>query len=281
MSDGPRANRGELWTSAEVARAFRIGVSSIKRWTDEGELESVRTPGGHRRYSLPALYRFASIRNLSFHDLPQLEQGLLFEDIPPETEVTLHDALVMGDAEAVKQLVTPHVSSTVQRAAFLDRVVGNALRDLGDEAADVVHRAGYIAADALDRLRPRTRKDGPLVILACPPGEWHDLPLRLVRLVFEWSNWRTDFLGATLPWASAREAVERTKASILAFSARTPEPFQHPEFAKLVEWCRERATTVITGGEWARGGSGGEKEYLRFRTLRGFEKWLRGRAESM
>src|SRR5947199_1737385 len=130
MSDGPRAQRGELWTSAQVARAFRVGVSSIKRWTDEGELESVRTPGGHRRYSLPSLYRFASIRSLSLHDLPQIEQGLLFEDIPPETAVTLYDALVNGDAEAVKQLVTPHVSSTVQRAAFLDRVVGNALRDL-------------------------------------------------------------------------------------------------------------------------------------------------------
>src|ERR1043166_9611056 len=53
MSDGPPVHRVELWTSAEVARAFRVGVSSIKRWTDEGELESVRTPGGHRRYSLP------------------------------------------------------------------------------------------------------------------------------------------------------------------------------------------------------------------------------------
>ena len=227
--------------------------------------------------ALPALYRFASIRNLSFHDLPRLEQGLLFEDIPPETEATLYDALVAGDAEGVKQLVTPHVSSTVQRAAFLDSVVGDALRDLAGAPADLVHRAAYIAADALDRLRPRPRKDGPLVILACPPGEWHDLPLRLVRLVFEWSNWRTDLLGATLPWATAREAVERTNARILAFSARTPEPFQHPEFAKLVEWCLERETTVITGGEWARGGTGGEKEYLRFRTLRGFEKWLRSR----
>src|SRR5436190_21573315 len=131
MSDGPRVHRGELWTSAEVARAFRVGVSSIKRWTDEGELESVRTPGGHRRYSLPSLYRFASIRSLSLHELPQLEQGFLFEDIPPEADLTLLDALVGGDAVAVSQIVTPHVARTVQRAAFLDRVVGDPLRELG------------------------------------------------------------------------------------------------------------------------------------------------------
>src|SRR5436190_16562050 len=158
MSDGPRVHRGELWTSAEVARAFRVGVSSIKRWTDEGELESVRTPGGHRRYSLPALYRFASIRSLALNELPQLEQGELFEDIPTEGELTLFEALASGDAEAVRQLVTPHVATTVQRAAFLDRVVAEPLRELGARwergtlGADITHRAAYIAADALDRL---------------------------------------------------------------------------------------------------------------------------------
>lgn len=279
---GLPSHHHELWTSAQVAHAFRVGVSSIKRWTDEGELESVRTPGGHRRYTLPALYRFASIRNLSTDKLPPLEQGELFEDIPPAADIKLYDALAAGDAGAVRELVTPHVSSTVQRAAFLDRVVGDSLREIGyrwergELGIDEEHRASHMVAEAIDRLRPRTKKEGPLAILACPPGEWHDLPLRLVRLVFEWSGWRTEFAGATLPWASAHKAVERACPAILAFSSRTTDPYQHAEFMRLVNACRDRSTTVITGGEWARGGTGGEKDFLRFRTLRGFEKWLRG-----
>ena len=32
---------------------------------------------------------------------------------------------------------------------------------------------------------------------------------------------------------------------------------------------------VITGGSWARGGQSVERGYYRFRSLRGFEKWLR------
>lgn len=276
-------HHGELWTSARVAHAFRVGVSSIKRWTNDGELESVRTPGGHRRYSLPALYRFASIRSLPTDKLPHLDQGELFEDIPPTADITLYDALARGDAGAVRELVTPHVQSNVQRAAFLDRVVGDALREIGyrwergELGVDEEHRASHIIAEAVDRLRPRLQKDGPLAILACPPGEWHDLPLRLVRLIFEWSGWRTEFAGATLPWASAHRMVERACPPIIAFSARTTDPFQHAEFMRLVDTCRNGSTTVITGGEWARGGSGGDKDYLRFRTLRGFEKWLRGR----
>ncbi len=275
----PRA--GHLWTSAEVARAFRVGVSSIKRWTDEGELEAVRTPGRHRRYTLPALYRFASIRSLATELLPLLDQTELFEEIPPPADTTLFDALVNGDAEAVRSLVVPHVDTLVQKAAFLDRVVGDSLREIGvrwergNVGIDEEHRASNLVAEALDRLRPRSTRGGKIALLACPPGEWHDLPLRLVRLVFEWSGWRTELSGAQLPWASARAAIERATPAILAFSARSSEPFHSADFEQLVQECRDRHVTVITGGEWARGGTGGDKGYFRFRTLRGFEKWLR------
>ena len=282
MPDRVTPRGGHSWTSAEVAKAFRVGVSSIKRWTDEGELESVRTPGGHRRYTLPALYRFASIRNLGTELLPFVEQPELFEDIPLPADITLYDALRLGDADAVRTLVTPHVESLVQRASFLDRVVGDALREIGnrwergDLGVDEEHRASHIVVEAVDRLRPRTRRDGQTAVLACPPDELHDLPLRLVRLMFEWAGWRTEFLGACLPWLSAGAAVEHSQPAILAFSARTGEPFQSGEFEQLVSSCVKRGTMVIVGGEWARGGTGGEKGYLRFRTLRGFEKWLRG-----
>ena len=273
---------GHLWTSAEVAHAFRVGVSSIKRWTDEGELESVRTPGGHRRYTLPALYRFASIRNLGTDLLPQIEQPDLFEDVPLPADITLYQALKSGDADAVRKLVTPHVDTLVQRASFLDRVIGDALREIGDrwESGDLgvaeEHRASNIIAEAIDRQRPRPPRDARVAILACPPDELHDLPLRLVRIMFEWAGWRTELLGASLPWPSAHAAIASSKPAIIAFSARSGDPFHCTAFDELCGACADCGTTVIVGGGWARGGTGGDKGYLRFRTLRGFEKWLRG-----
>lgn len=281
MSETVKPRAGQLWTSAEVATAFRVGVSSIKRWTDEGELESVRTPGGHRRYTLPAIYRFASIRNLGVDKLPTPDQAEMFEEVPQPVDLTLYDALAKGDTESVRQLVTPHVVTIVQRASFLDRVVGDALREIGyrwergELEVDQEHRASHIVTEAVDRLRPRISRSGPLAILACPPGEWHELPLHLLRLIFEWSGWRTELAGAHLPWSAARASVQRTRPAILAFSARTSEAFEQEEFQKLIAECAGKGTTVIAGGEWARGGTGAEKDYLRFRTLRGFEKWLR------
>jgi excisionase family DNA binding protein len=39
-----------LMTPAEVAAILHIDAHKIARWSDQGRLRSVRTPGGHRRY---------------------------------------------------------------------------------------------------------------------------------------------------------------------------------------------------------------------------------------
>ncbi|HXG58791.1 MAG TPA: MerR family transcriptional regulator [Thermoanaerobaculia bacterium] len=267
---------GHLWTSAEAARAFGVGVSSIKRWTDEGELESTRTGGGHRRYTLTALHRFAAIRNLPTDRLPAIEQPDLFEPVPVHVDQTLFDALVSGSTEAVRRLLAPSVPGVLQRAVFLDEIVADAMREIGRRweertlSVDIEHRATEIAIAELERLRPPMQR-GRLAFLACPPGERHDVPLRMARLVFEWAGWRTEFAGADLPWSAAREAIERARPAIAAFSAHTRLPFGDPEFLDLAAECRERGVTVIAGGQWARGSAAG---YLRFRTLRKFAKWL-------
>lgn len=267
-----------LLTSAAAARAFRVGVSSIKRWTDDGELESIRTPGGHRRYSASALLRFAVVRGLPTDRLPRLPAEIA---LPLPAEITLFRALATGDENAVRQLVRPPVDSVAKRAAFLDRVVGDALREIGyrweraELTVDQEHRSSHMIAHALNELRPGTTNGGTrTAVLACPPGEQHDLPLYLVRLVLEWAGWRTEFLGASLPWNAARSALESAPA-IFAFSSRNAEPYRTPEFADFMARCHARGVTLITGGGWARGGPAAAAGYLRFRTLRGFERWLR------
>lgn len=276
----PPPHSGQLWTSADAARAFRVGVSSIKRWTDEGELESVRTPGGHRRYTLLALHRFARIRGLQVDLLPPVSEIESSRALPAPADVTLYQALARGDADAVRRLIVPRVESLAKRASFLDRVVGDALREIGfrwergDLGIDEEHRASQMIIEAVDRLRPAAT-GGRLALLACPPDEQHDLPLRLMRLMFEWSGWRTQLIGACLPWQSARAAVDRERPAIMAMSARRSDPFQYTDFDRFVDYCNERHTRVIVGGEWARGGTGVADGFIRFRTLRGFERWLR------
>ena len=47
MSTG---NPGDFLTTGDVAVLFRVDPKTVARWAKAGKLESVRTPGGHRRF---------------------------------------------------------------------------------------------------------------------------------------------------------------------------------------------------------------------------------------
>lgn len=53
-------NRGDraLMTTRAVADLLGVGVSSVKRWTDEGKVTCLRTAGGHRRFEASEVDRF-------------------------------------------------------------------------------------------------------------------------------------------------------------------------------------------------------------------------------
>ena len=213
-----------LLTSTQKARELGVGVSSIKRWADEGKLEFVVTPGGHRR--------FPGAKRETLSEAPYREARSL---------------------------------------AALEKI-SERLRQIGEQWAcgDITvadeHRQSYLIAESLDRMRVPGGK-GPLCILACPPDELHELPLRFVRLVLEWRGWRTDFIGASTPWESLQQAVKATRPDLVALSAR--KPFSIPVALDA---------QVVVGGSWARGPLlRGEKGPLRFRSLRAFDRWLASR----
>ncbi len=49
---------------------------------------------------------------------------------------------------------------------------------------------------------------GPLALLACPPGEQHDISLKAFEVVLHRTGWRTRFLGASTPLGSVRVAAD-------------------------------------------------------------------------
>jgi excisionase family DNA binding protein len=47
----PASPADRLLTPAEVAVMLRVDPKTVTRWAKAGKLSSIRTPGGHRRYS--------------------------------------------------------------------------------------------------------------------------------------------------------------------------------------------------------------------------------------
>ncbi|MBW8073601.1 MAG: response regulator [Ferrovum sp.] len=51
-------------TTGEAARLLGVGLNTVKRWINSGDLQGIRTPGGHWRISKDGLYAFMQAKGL-------------------------------------------------------------------------------------------------------------------------------------------------------------------------------------------------------------------------
>jgi excisionase family DNA binding protein len=56
-SDVPDALEGQLLRTSDVAMLFQVSERTVSEWAKRGQVPSVRTPGGHRRYPAEGIRR--------------------------------------------------------------------------------------------------------------------------------------------------------------------------------------------------------------------------------
>ncbi|WP_297478005.1 response regulator [Ferrovum sp.] len=73
-------------TTGEAARMLGVGLNTVKRWINSGDLRGVCTPGGHWRISKDDLYAFMRARGLSIpgRDRTTPARMLIVDDDPSE-----------------------------------------------------------------------------------------------------------------------------------------------------------------------------------------------------
>jgi methanogenic corrinoid protein MtbC1 len=90
------------------------------------------------------------------------------------------------------------------------------------------HLASAIVRSIVELLYPQVLEarsavapSGKKALLACPPGEMHELGLRMVGDRFEMAGWTTYFLGADTPGAQVIEAARSLGVEAVVLSSST------------------------------------------------------------
>src|ERR1041385_2092826 len=121
---GPNAGNPYVST-AQVAEALGVGISTVKRWVDQGILPAHKTPGGHRKILLSDVARV--VRG---GDFPRLDLGRL--GLPPagaeppdprSLSAAMLAALKRGEAEALRSLLQGAHRSGLPIETLADAVV--------------------------------------------------------------------------------------------------------------------------------------------------------------
>ena len=86
---------------------------------------------------------------------------------------------------------------------------------------------------------------GPRALLACPPGELHDLALMVFGIVLSRNGWRIDYLGMNTPVEELARTVEVRRPDLVVLAATLPENLE--PHANQLTALAQRAPLVLAG----------------------------------
>jgi methanogenic corrinoid protein MtbC1 len=218
---------------AALARRTGVPADTIRKWEQRyGVLHPTRTTGGQRRYSEADVARVEWLKARLSDGYRIGEAAALLGSAtlaaPASTDAlreALAEAVVRNDAASLMTLVEQALALNQLEDALSD-VIAPVLGAVGDgwEAGEISvaqeHLATAIVRAHLERFLADSR--GAVrgtAVLACAPGERHELGLLMVAVLLRADGWQVAYLGADTPVEDAVALAEESGARLLGFSA--------------------------------------------------------------
>jgi DNA-binding transcriptional MerR regulator len=228
----------------ELSRRSGVSPELLRAWENRyGLLRPTRSDGGFRLYSPDDERRVAAMRSHLQRGLSAAEAARLTLDDEsagapvadtPALERRARELRVALDGldEDAAQTALDQLLSGFSVETVLREVVLPYLHELGDRwergEASVAqeHFASQVLRGRLLGLARRwDRGTGPRALLACMPGEQHDLGLICFGLGLRDRGWRITFLGPDTPLETLADAVGALQPDAVVLAATTPERF--------------------------------------------------------
>ena len=218
---------------AALTRRTGVPPDTIRKWEQRyAVLRPERTPGGQRRYSELDVARVEWLK-------ARLDEGyrigeaaaLLGSGYPvvagtaSELVSALVEATIRADVNGLARLVDQSLAATSLEEGFAESLTP-ALAEVGSLWADgkigiaQEHLASSTVRAALHRLLSDLR--GGLrgtAVLACAPGEQHEIGLLMLAVLLRADGWQVAYLGADTPVADAIALAGQVGARAVCFSA--------------------------------------------------------------
>jgi MerR family transcriptional regulator, light-induced transcriptional regulator len=245
---------------AAVARRTGVGEHTLRKWEQRyGVLHPTRTVGGQRRYSEDDVGRVQWLAARLGEGYRIGEAAAMLVPTPgeaPGSPEELRDALVAA-AGSGKDGIDPLLDQAFRLYPLeqaLREVIAPCLVGIGDSwergelSVGEEHLTSAAIRARLERtlVEPRGAVRG-LAVLACGPGEQHELGLLMLACLLRADGWEVVYLGQSTPVADALSIARDGDASVLAISVTMPAGVEalEPEFSDVRHG--DRPATIVGG----------------------------------
>jgi methanogenic corrinoid protein MtbC1 len=246
---------------AALTRRTGVPPDTIRKWEQRyGVLEPARTPGGQRRYSeldvarvewlkarLGEGYRIGEAATLLGSGYP------VVAGTPTELATALVEATVRSDVNGIARLVEQALSQSSIADGFIESLAP-ALVEIGaawsrgeiDVAQE--HLASSAVRSGLQNLLSDARSGlRGTAVLACGPGEQHEIGLMMLAVLLRADGWQVAYLGPNTPLGDAFEMAASIDARALCLSVTMAER-RHALTEELTHATAPTALSVLIGG---------------------------------
>jgi DNA-binding transcriptional MerR regulator len=263
----------------EVSKRTGVSPDLLRAWERRyGLLQPTRSSGGLRLYSSADVERVQLMRQHIAGGLATAEAAALaLRGGTPESA----DRPALEVARAELRAALDHFDEPEAQLVF-DRLLGIAtvetlvaevvlpyLQELGARwargeasVAQEHFASGLLRGRLLGIARGWGLGLGPLAVLACLPGEQHDLGLIAFGLVLRERGWRIVYLGPDAPVETVAEVSARSQPDLVVLSSVSPDRLA-PVRSKLAELAQRQRLAL--GGAAAQDGATDADGLLRLR----------------
>lgn len=270
----PADQAAGLFPIRTVSELTGVNAITLRAWeTRYGLIEPIRKPSGHRLYTQEHIDLINRVVGL-------LDRGMRIGQVNAET---LSGVTVDGDpAEDTQNQWQRYINGMIAAIicfdeSALERIYGEALshypvrvvtekllapllKELGDRwmtkkgSVAEEHFFGFYLRNKLGaRFHHRSQSQtGPRLLLACLPGDLHEIGLLLFALEACDYGFQTVLLGANMPLDELPAAANKTKSAALVLSG-VIEPERSVIEEQLPWLVRELSVPVFFGGSVAAG----------------------------
>jgi len=261
----PDARPGYL-RIGELAKRTGVSPELLRAWEQRyGLLQPTRTPGGFRLYSAADEARVQRMQGLVAGGLAAAQAAsLVLSGVEPAPRTVPASATTLdqeagnltasldrldeqGANAALDRLFSAYTVETV-----LQDVVLPYLHRLGErwEAGEVSVAQEHFASNLLrGRLLGLARGwgqgQGPSAILACVPGEHHELGLLAFGVALRRRGWRITYLGTDSPIGAVADITRTLAPAVVVLLSMIPDHFL--DHAGEIEQLAQQVPVVIAG----------------------------------
>src|SRR5688572_29655891 len=226
-----------------LARRTGVAPDTLRKWEQRyAVLRPARTAGGQRRYSEADVARVEWLRDRLGEGYRIAEAAALLggDEIavtrtPDGLRAAILEAAEHGDGDLVGRLLDQCFALSGLEEELTDVVVP-VLQELGEGwesgrfSVAQEHLVSGAVRTRLDRLLADARGSvRGVAILACAPGERHELGLLMVAVMLRSDGWQVGYLGADTPLGDALELAKTVDARLLGLSVGTAESLERLE----------------------------------------------------